>query len=100
MSIPRPEHPRRQFQRASWINLSGQWTFRINQDDSSLEAGWVQDPTPLDRQAKFDAQRLRQAFAATATIEQTYAHGIDIFTAFQQRVDRKFAPAPTCERPA
>ena len=73
MSIPRPEHPRRQFQRANWINLSGQWTFRINQDDSSLEAGWVQDPTPLDRQAKFDAQRLRQALAATATIEPTYA---------------------------
>ena len=100
MCIPRPEHPRRQFQRANWINLSGQWNFRINHDDSSLEAGWVQDPKPLDRQAKFDAQRLRQAFAATATIEQTYAVEMDIFTAFQERLDRNFAPAPTCERPA
>lgn len=27
MSQPRPEHPRPQFERDSWINLNGEWTF-------------------------------------------------------------------------
>ena len=28
MKVPRPEHPRPQFQRSAWINLNGQWTYR------------------------------------------------------------------------
>ena len=50
MPIPRPEHPRPQFRRADWINLNGPWNFRIDHGDSGLEAGWAQDPTPIDRQ--------------------------------------------------
>ena len=26
-SLPRPEHPRPQFQRDDWINLNGPWTY-------------------------------------------------------------------------
>jgi len=29
-SIPRPEHPRPQFQRNSWVNLNGEWTYRFD----------------------------------------------------------------------
>ena len=27
MNMPRPEHPKPQFQRDSWINLNGEWTY-------------------------------------------------------------------------
>lgn len=29
-ALPRPEHPRPQFQRADWVNLNGTWTCRID----------------------------------------------------------------------
>jgi beta-galactosidase/beta-glucuronidase len=35
--VPRPEHPRPQFQRADWINLNGQWQFEIDAGDSGVE---------------------------------------------------------------
>jgi len=28
--IPRPEHPRPQFQRESWLNLNGEWDFAFD----------------------------------------------------------------------
>ena len=34
MNIPRPEHPKPQFQRDSWMNLNGQWAFEIDQSRS------------------------------------------------------------------
>ncbi len=30
MSIPRPEHPKPQFQRENWVNLNGTWDFEID----------------------------------------------------------------------
>lgn len=38
-SIPRPEHPRPQFFRSSWLNLNGTWQFEIDRGDSGLERG-------------------------------------------------------------
>ena len=38
-SIPRPEHPRPQFFRPSWLNLNGTWQFEIDRGDSGLERG-------------------------------------------------------------
>ncbi|RKX28746.1 MAG: beta-galactosidase [Verrucomicrobia bacterium] len=37
--IPRPEHPRPQFQRRSWINLNGTWQYEADRGDSGLERG-------------------------------------------------------------
>lgn len=50
MSIPRPEHPRPQFCRATWLNLNGPWNFRLDPGDSGAEANWQQDPSALDQQ--------------------------------------------------
>ncbi len=39
-SIPLPEHPRPDFQRALWINLNGPWRFRFDATDAGLREGW------------------------------------------------------------
>ena len=48
MSQPRPEHPRPQFQRDSWLNLNGTWGFCLDFGLSGEEHGWHENPTPLD----------------------------------------------------
>ena len=47
-SIPLPEHPRPDFERADWINLNGQWAFTFNEDaaTSVLTGG---DLTAMDQ---------------------------------------------------
>ena len=37
MSIPRPEHPKPQFQRESWQNLNGWWDFAFDFGNSGKE---------------------------------------------------------------
>lgn len=39
INIPRPEHPDPQFERASWLNLNGEWDFEFDFGNSKLEAG-------------------------------------------------------------
>ena len=39
MTVPRPEHPRPQFQRDDWLCLNGQWQFEIDPGDTGLERG-------------------------------------------------------------
>ena len=36
-TIPRPEHPQPQFERADWINLNGEWAFAFDPGRSGLE---------------------------------------------------------------
>lgn len=31
--IPRPEYPRPQFERTTWVNLNGTWTYEFDLDD-------------------------------------------------------------------
>ena len=38
--IPRPEHPRPDFERKAWQNLNGEWQFAIDTSKSGLEKGW------------------------------------------------------------
>ena len=38
-SIPRPEHPRPQFERDDWINLNGEWTFAFDFGHSGRDPG-------------------------------------------------------------
>ncbi len=47
--VPRPEHPRPQFYRGSWLNLNGLWDFDFDFGDSGKEQGW-QDRTDYQRQ--------------------------------------------------
>ncbi len=46
---PRPEHPRPQFQRNTWLNLNGTWNFAIDFGQSGEAKGWPQNPADLDR---------------------------------------------------
>ncbi|HET7459129.1 MAG TPA: hypothetical protein VFJ74_15880, partial [Gemmatimonadaceae bacterium] len=39
-SIPLPEHPRPDFERAEWRNLNGRWRFRIDSANAGEGAGW------------------------------------------------------------
>jgi len=48
--IPRPEHPRPQFQRERWINLNGTWRFGFDFGRSGVERGWHQDPSALGQE--------------------------------------------------
>src|SRR5690242_1575318 len=36
---PRPEYPRPQFVRHTWLNLNGEWQFEIDRSDTGLERG-------------------------------------------------------------
>ena len=40
-SIPLPEHPRPDFERADWLNLNGTWEFRFDPDNAGEGAGWT-----------------------------------------------------------
>lgn len=47
MTIPRPEHPKPQFQRANWQSLNGPWGFEIDNTRSGLSRGFsAPDWTP------------------------------------------------------
>jgi len=39
-SIPRPEHPRPDFERMAWQNLNGKWQFAIDTGKCGREKGW------------------------------------------------------------
>ena len=47
---PRPEHPRPQFRRSSWMNLNGTWRFAFDFGLSGVEKGWQVDPAAFDRE--------------------------------------------------
>lgn len=50
--IPRPEHPRPQFYRDSWLNLNGQWNFAFDFDISGVQKGWPENPSELDKKSR------------------------------------------------
>jgi Glycosyl hydrolases family 2, sugar binding domain/Glycosyl hydrolases family 2/Glycosyl hydrolases family 2, TIM barrel domain len=39
-TIPLPEHPRPDFERAAWVNLNGTWQFRFDKADEGLVQNW------------------------------------------------------------
>jgi len=45
-TIPLPEHPRPDFQRAEWLNLNGHWRFAFDGRDGGISAGWPNDGLP------------------------------------------------------
>lgn len=47
--IPRPEYPRPQFYRETWLNLNGQWNFAIEPGFTGNEKDWPKDGTKLDK---------------------------------------------------
>jgi beta-galactosidase/beta-glucuronidase len=49
-TIPRPEHPRPDFERDSFYNLNGTWQFAFDDDDRGLQEGWEQPGKTLERE--------------------------------------------------
>ncbi len=47
--IHRPEHPRPQFHRDSWLNLNGEWNFGFDPGFSGAEKDWPKDASRLDK---------------------------------------------------
>jgi hypothetical protein len=45
-SIPLPEHPRPDLERAQWQNLNGRWDFAFDQRDEGERAGWARGVLP------------------------------------------------------
>ena len=39
--LPRPEHPRPDFQRESWLNLNGEWQFEVDSKAEGEQSGWM-----------------------------------------------------------
>jgi len=48
-SIPLPEHPRPDFERASWQNLNGRWRFKFDAGDEGERARWYAAPLARPR---------------------------------------------------
>ncbi len=48
-AIPRPEHPKPQFQRDTWLNLNGEWNFAFDFDVVGVDEGWARDPSGFDK---------------------------------------------------
>jgi hypothetical protein len=45
-TIPLPEHPRPDFERAEWVNLNGRWRFAFDAKDDGVRAGWPNGNVP------------------------------------------------------
>ena len=48
MTIPRPEYPRPQFERAAWMNLNGEWAFEIDNGRSGQARGLFKEEAQLE----------------------------------------------------
>ncbi|MEM2905284.1 MAG: glycoside hydrolase family 2 TIM barrel-domain containing protein [Candidatus Bathyarchaeia archaeon] len=49
MSVPRPEHPRPDFERIDWRNLNGEWQFTVDVGSSGVEQGWQSGGREFDQ---------------------------------------------------
>jgi len=49
-SIPLPEHPRPDFERAEWVNLNGKWRFAFDKANEGEQAGWPAAGLPGQRE--------------------------------------------------
>src|SRR5262249_61263060 len=49
-SIPLPEHPRPDFQRADWLNLNGRWQFAFDPGNDGERTGWASGALPAGRE--------------------------------------------------
>jgi len=48
-SIPLPEHPRPDFQRAAWLNLNGPWQFRFDKENRGVAGKWFESPADFSQ---------------------------------------------------
>ena len=53
MTLPRPEYPRPQTRRETWLNLNGPWQFAEDPQQTGQEEGWVDTDLPETIQVPF-----------------------------------------------
>ena len=49
VTVPLPEHPRPDFERAEWVNLNGQWRFAFDTASEGERRGWISGSLPGTR---------------------------------------------------
>ena len=49
-TVPLPEHPRPDFERAEWLNLNGRWQFAFDPKNDGERAGWPGGALPAGRE--------------------------------------------------
>src|SRR5258708_22915304 len=49
-TVPLPEHPRPDFERAEWVNLNGRWEFAFDRANDGERAGWAGGSLPAPRE--------------------------------------------------
>ena len=47
--IPLPEHPRPDFMREQWVNLTGWWNFKFDNQNVGESEKWISNPESLDK---------------------------------------------------
>ncbi len=52
-TIPLPEHPRPDFERAHWLNLNGQWDFEFDSLNKGVANQWHKGATKFSKKYKF-----------------------------------------------
>lgn len=74
-SIPRPEHPRPQFERVDWLNLNGAWTFAFDFGRSGAQSGFA-DSQGFERTilVPFCPESFLSGVAHTDFIESLWYH--------------------------
>lgn len=66
--IPRPEYPRPQFERTTWVNLNGTWTYEFDLDDSGKSVTYLRQRS-LAKQLQFlSAQKANYPELITRTL--------------------------------
>ncbi len=69
---PRPEHPRPDFWRPTWINLNGEWDFQVDQGDSGFERGLVERPFDATITVPFAPESIASGVANTDFLQAVW----------------------------
>lgn len=49
INIPRKEYPRPQFERAEWLNLNGEWSFKFDKENKGEREKWYDNKENFDK---------------------------------------------------
>lgn len=72
-NLPRPEHPRPDFEREAWQNLNGKWQFAVDSAKCGLEKGWQSGTDfPLEINVPFCPESKLSGVAMTDFLEAVW----------------------------
>src|SRR5438874_4184773 len=68
LDIPRPEHPRPDFQREHWLNLNGRWRFSFDQQNAGEQQRWYHVPHPVVAARYGESSPIEDPFGAEIVV--------------------------------